>query len=108
MLIYVDKTKNLSINDIMQNMQINDRVKVELIPTGNIVRDLYKGWTHTYGNAVNGQTGVIKEIKKYEHDNKEERISYLVEFDNQVVFKGHNREVTLNCFHFSKYELNII
>lgn len=80
-------------------MNIGDKVTVhlELDPFRRFV-NIYKGWTDTYGNAVNGKKGKIIEIKYGDR--------FIVEFDKPITFIGnYKREVTLFSMSFKENEL---
>jgi len=87
-----------------------DQVKVQLIESyESKYRELYKGWTYDHGVALNGATGVIKDIKwpNYKTGTSQDLPQILVEFDSVVHYINSfsRRELTLHAFHFKEYEL---
>lgn len=89
--------------------EIGDKVKVELVLTGNMYHNLYEGWTHDHGIAVHGQHGEVKEIR-YPTDGDEyiyRNPLIMVEFDKTIEYRGKstNRCLTLNAMSFREHEL---
>jgi hypothetical protein len=94
-----------------KDFQTGDKIQIQLTPTGNRYHNLYKGWTHCHGIAVNGKTGVIKEISDSNKDENrvsdERYIRLLVEFDNPVRYEGRStgKKLSFFSFHFNHNEL---
>jgi hypothetical protein len=84
--------------------RVGDKVRVNLVPTTNKYHNLYEGWTHDYGVAVQGQTGVIESIAPHGQSGP---LSIYVKFDKEVKCKGkmHQSEIKLFGFHFKENEL---